>query len=113
MTKSEIFKAAHKLAKTFEGDYQACFSLALKTVYANMESAKEVFVAEWIALKNGLTDRFAMKMLGSKAKVINGKKFDTTRYEVKSETEKAYLLDTFKYGYSKDIWVPKSQCEVA
>ena len=31
-TKSEIFKAAHKLAKTFEGNYRACFALALVEV---------------------------------------------------------------------------------
>lgn len=32
MTKSEIFTAAHKLAKTFEGDYTARFILALEIV---------------------------------------------------------------------------------
>ena len=31
-TKSEIFKEAHKLAKTFEGDYMARFILALKII---------------------------------------------------------------------------------
>jgi hypothetical protein len=35
MTKSEIFKAAHKLAKTFEGNYTACFVLALAEVRNN------------------------------------------------------------------------------
>jgi hypothetical protein len=37
LTKSEIFKAAHKLAKTFEGNYKACFALALKQVYATQK----------------------------------------------------------------------------
>lgn len=37
MTKAEIFKAAHKLAKTFEGNYKACFALALKQVYATQK----------------------------------------------------------------------------
>ena len=32
MTKSQIFTAAHQLAKTFEGDYSACFALALREV---------------------------------------------------------------------------------
>jgi len=32
MTNSEKFTAAHKLAKTYEGDYRACFALALKAV---------------------------------------------------------------------------------
>lgn len=30
MSKSEMFKAAHKLAKTFTGNYRACFALALR-----------------------------------------------------------------------------------
>lgn len=34
MTKSNIMKAAHKLAKTFSGDYRACLALAMKEVYA-------------------------------------------------------------------------------
>ena len=37
LTKSEIFKAAHKLAHTFEGNYKACFALALKQVYASQK----------------------------------------------------------------------------
>lgn len=41
MTNSELFTAAHKLAKTFEGDYSACFSLALSEVYASLK--KEQF----------------------------------------------------------------------
>ncbi len=51
MTKSEIFKAAHKLAKSFEGDYRACFALALKEVYSKkpvsaLERAK-AFVSDF------------------------------------------------------------------
>lgn len=37
MTKSEIFKAAHKMAKTFVGSYVACFALALKSVYKSIK----------------------------------------------------------------------------
>ena len=33
MTTSTIFTAAHKLAATYEGNYSACFALALRTVY--------------------------------------------------------------------------------
>ncbi len=32
MTNSELFTAAHKLARTYEGDYRACFVLALQTL---------------------------------------------------------------------------------
>ena len=43
MTRSEIFKAAHKLAKTFVGSYVACFALALKSVYKSIkEKAKMI-----------------------------------------------------------------------
>ena len=33
MTTATIFTAAHKLAATYEGNYSACFALALRTVY--------------------------------------------------------------------------------
>ena len=47
MTRSEIFKKAHKLAKSFVGNYAACFSLALKTIYKQakekmMKTAKQI-----------------------------------------------------------------------
>lgn len=41
MSKSDIFKLAHRLAKTFEGDYKACLSMALKEVYSKIKSLKE------------------------------------------------------------------------
>lgn len=41
--KSQIFKAAHKLAKTFEGDYRACFSIALHTIYKDARWYKSEF----------------------------------------------------------------------
>jgi hypothetical protein len=40
MTRSQIFTAAHKLAKTFTGDYSACFALALTEVYASLKAPK-------------------------------------------------------------------------
>jgi len=43
MTKSEIFKAAHKLAKQtveFVGDYMVALSCALKKVYTGMKDTK-------------------------------------------------------------------------
>ena len=38
MTNSQIFTAAHKLAKTFEGNYSACFKMALIDVYYNVKN---------------------------------------------------------------------------
>ena len=42
MTKQEIFKAAHKLAKKYEGNYQARFAYALKQVYKVVNHAKQM-----------------------------------------------------------------------
>lgn len=55
-TKSQIMKEAHQIAKTFEGNYSACFSEALKLAWAKAKdssnysilknwSKKDVFVA--------------------------------------------------------------------
>ena len=38
MTKANMMREAHKMAKTFEGDYTACLALALKTI--NSEGGK-------------------------------------------------------------------------
>lgn len=43
-TKSQIFKEAHELAKTFEGDYLACFVLALEIV--RNEGTKQLSIYE-------------------------------------------------------------------
>lgn len=38
MTKSNLFKAAHKLAKTFEGNYSVRLSMALKLVWLEVKN---------------------------------------------------------------------------
>lgn len=38
MTKANMMKEAHKLAKTFEGDYTACLALALRTLNKEEET---------------------------------------------------------------------------
>ena len=40
LTKSELMKLSHKLAKTFEGDYKACLSLAMKQIYQEQKILK-------------------------------------------------------------------------
>ena len=35
MKNAQLFTAAHKLARTFEGNYSACFVLALQTIRSN------------------------------------------------------------------------------
>lgn len=43
--KSEIMKAAHKLAKEFTGNYSARLSLALKTIYQEIKNNNQLKVA--------------------------------------------------------------------
>ena len=40
LTRSELMKLSHKLAKTFEGDYKACLSLAMKQIYQEQKILK-------------------------------------------------------------------------
>lgn len=42
MTNAQIFKAAHSLARTFSGDYRACFALALRIVRNNNDAIQAV-----------------------------------------------------------------------
>lgn len=39
INKSNLFKQAHKLAKIYEGNHKACFSLALKTLFKQAHQA--------------------------------------------------------------------------
>lgn len=40
LSRSELMKLSHKLAKTFEGDYKACLSLAMKQIYQEQKILK-------------------------------------------------------------------------
>ena len=53
-TKSQIFKEAHIIAKTFEGDYRACFAEALMISYKN---AKEGFTPDFVKVKLNPIDK--------------------------------------------------------
>ena len=50
MNRSEIFKAAHKLAKTFVGSYVACFAMALKTVYQNIKGVAKIIKRRFVKM---------------------------------------------------------------
>lgn len=41
MSKANIMREAHRLAKTFTGNYRACFALALKTLYKALKLYNE------------------------------------------------------------------------
>ena len=53
MTNSEIFKAAHKLAKTLVGNYAAKLSMALKSVYASLKEIVEDVIEEIVIVCDG------------------------------------------------------------
>ena len=109
MNKSLLIKDAHKLAKTFTGNYSACLALALKILWTRMKASaktKMVYVMKWIALKN--------KMV-SYHDNINTIDYDKKSYfdimwEIVKETEKAFQVR--KSQNEKLFWVPKSQCQL-
>ena len=39
INKKDLFKKAHELARTYEGNYKACFALALKTLFKQAHQA--------------------------------------------------------------------------
>jgi hypothetical protein len=82
LTKSQIFKAAHKLAKRYEGSYQARFALALKEVYkviafANAVQKRDSFVSCYINPKDIYTIEGSYRAKRSEAYTYN---FLTRRY---------------------------------
>ena len=62
MNNSELFTAAHKLAKTFEGDYVACFVLALEEI-KNQNNNKEV---KTLTFENGTIKLTLVEVLDHK-----------------------------------------------
>lgn len=41
MNKREIFKKAHEMARTFEGNYRVCFIMALKEIFSNLKKGEQ------------------------------------------------------------------------
>ena len=83
-TKAQIFTEAHKLAKTFEGDYIACFVLALEMV--RKEGKKQLSIYE---LAEQIESRLWEKY--GKTRIYldygyNTKKMKTTAYIFQNET---------------------------
>jgi len=80
-TKSEIFKAAHKLAKTFKGHYKACFVLALSEI-RNLKSNNNMDLSNYIISNmNSSSDwneKFYQKNNGSVDVYLNNTKHDVT-----------------------------------
>ena len=57
-TKRQIMSEAHQIAKTFEGNYTACLSEALRISWQN---AKENFTPEFIIIANAKIEECSVK----------------------------------------------------
>ena len=90
MTRSEIFKKAHKLAKSFTGNYVARFALALRTIYKELKTTIKTQLQAFMESNKGLFG--------------NG-------FAVIRNTDKALLVKDWCgiTGFTKEIWIPKSQ----
>ncbi len=81
MNRSEVFKAAHKLAKTFVGSYVACFAMALKSIYRSVKmvevklSMSKTFCGKGVIFKlsgdNGRFGKIDPAQLGYKMLTTN------------------------------------------
>jgi|GEM_PF-6716611 len=90
---SRLMRKAHKLAKTFEGNYRARMSLALKLAWKEEKEEKEMnkkpIIEDWWLRKNSAQEC-----------LLN----EFSNLEVTQETEKATL-------FNDEVWVPKSVIE--
>lgn len=79
MTKSEIFKTAHKLAKetvSYVGDYLIAFSIALKEVYSNMKERTAEQLAEVFTKVEGVISASAWEKHGKRRVYIETQKLN-------------------------------------
>lgn len=77
MTRSELFKTAHKMTKTFTGDYRARFALALKLI------------------REGVSEMMTAKELNEKFNV-NVKRWEARIEEAKEELDVDYVDAAFE-----------------
>lgn len=100
-TKSQIFKEAHLIAKTFEGDYKACFSEALKISYKN---AKENFTPDFIKAQDAkLTEMPVNEIFERLNGMIWGSKFDMRVDWNPFATEILMVVKEKSTGFQSDI----------
>jgi len=107
-TKSEIFTAAHKLAKTFEGNYNACFVLALEIVRNQKNNPFQTLAAFIISKMNDSSDwneKFYTNKNNETNIYINGIQINVTtmfdacitkRYFVRSEFDSYFTPELEK-----------------
>jgi len=91
MKNATIFTAAHKLASTFEGNYSACFALALRTLYAQQRQPEfiRIIVGKEVC-DNQLRSFWAAEITG---------KCDTYGFSRKFVSEKTIDYKSSKHAY--------------
>lgn len=106
MTKSELFKKAHKMTKVaiakLGGNYLVTFAQALKEVYKKATEVECFRIKSWFMAKN--EDKFGDLDLDP----------NFAKRDIIKETAKAYqirLQALTKVTVTKLVWVPKSVCE--
>ena len=91
-TQKQIMTEAHQIAKTFEGNYSACLSEALKISHRN---AKDNFTPDFIIIENTRLNEKTTKQI-----------FDILKWSVNSDMLIDEILMTVKNnskGFQKDI----------
>ena len=94
MKNSELFTAAHKLARTFEGNYSACFLLALQILKNNK---METTVEKIERLKNEVEEAQTPTAEGRQVVANNSKELYNT---IEKGLYEKYGEDAIKDAYS-------------
>lgn len=103
-TKKEIFIQAHKMAKTFTGNYSACFSLALKEIFQAIKTFNAPKVEE---NTNLLEATMRLKFNTEWRNGLTSMTLRTGTYEIK-ETLKSL---GFKFNGFAKVWTIETTTE--
>lgn len=116
MTKSNKFKAAHALAKTFTGNYKACFSAALIHVNAILKLsgiAKDTYIAQNIT---GNVDKIAETKLSFFRASVESNKITLVKntYEVKETLKEiGFKFNSIARTWTKSCVTANEVLEIA
>lgn len=105
MTKQQMMRDAHQLAKTFEGHYHARLALAMRIIWKKAKALTTnigVRVKQWFASYKNMTDT-------KETLIIDDVEYNATQWEILKESANALLLT---YNGSKQFWVPRNQCHI-
>lgn len=101
MTKSELFKKAHEMARTFVGNYRARFALALKLI---REGKREMTItAEELNVKFNVNVKRWEKEIKEIMEDLGGDEFDATVEASQGfKFKKDFIFVSFRTASKKD-----------